>query len=300
MNYKENNGTKNNKIYMALPTGVLSEIKRIVSGMSIGVEKISEIRLVRGYGSSFILGGRRYRLFSRISATEMDDTFFRICSRAIYAHRDTVIDGYVTCEDGIRVGVSGTARYDGGKIVGVGDINALVFRIPTASSGFSEALYEAYKMCDRGLLIYSKAGVGKTTALRTLVSLIAKREPRENIVVVDERCEFSVGECESNGVMLLRGYDRTRGMDIALRTLTASIIVVDEISGDKSSEELSSSLLSGVKFVASAHAERLSELLVRDGVAPLVKKEIFDVFFGICYTDEGYFCEVDKKECLRL
>lgn len=292
--------SKYSEIYSALPSVLLSEIKRISSGFSGGIYAVSEIRLVRGGGSSFIMGGRRYRLYSVLSRDELEEVFFKVCSGAIYAHRDTVTEGYVCTTEGVRVGVCGTARYDGGRLVGVSDVNALVFRIPTAESSLKEELYNAYKECERGLLIYSRAGVGKTTALRTLVPLIAKREPRENIAVVDERCEFDPAVCESHGVMLLRGYDRARGMEIALRTLTASVIVIDEIGGRSESDGLLSSLLSGVKFVATAHAECFSDLKNRSGVKPLVDRDVFDVFFGIRYTDRGYSCEVEKRECLRL
>lgn len=291
---------KYNELYSFLPEPHLSEIKRIASGFSGGISAVSEIRLVRGFGSSFVMGGHRHKLYSLLKRDDMEELFFKVCSGAVYAHRDTVTEGYVSTREGIRVGVSGTARYDGGRLVGVSDINALVFRIPTADSSFGEELYLAYTECERGLLVYSKAGVGKTTALRTLVPLIAKRDSRENVVVVDERCEFDPEACESCGVMLLRGYERSRGMDIALRTLAASVIVIDEISSAQESAELSSSLLSGVKFIASAHAEHLSEVVNRRGVKPLIENGVFDVFFGIRYTDGGYSHEVEKRECLRL
>ena len=161
--------SKYTEIYSALPVVLLAEIKRVASSFAGGISVVSEIRLVRGIGSSFIMGGRRYKLYTAITRAEMEEVFFKICSGAIYAHRDTVTDGYVSTSEGIRVGVSGTARDDEGRLVGVTDVNALVFRIPTAESSLKEELYSAYMECERGLLIYSKAGVGKTTALRTLV-----------------------------------------------------------------------------------------------------------------------------------
>ena len=290
---------KYSEIYSALPPMILSEIKRITSGFSGGLSAVSEIRLLLGCGSSFIMGGIRYRLRSILCREEIDEVFFKICSGAIYAHRDTVSEGYVCTASGVRVGVCGTARYDGGRLVGVSDVTALVFRIPTVESSLKEELYKAYSECERGLMIYSKAGVGKTTALRTLVSVIAEAEPRENIVVVDERCEFDPDSCREHGIMLLRGYDRARGMDIALRTLTASVIVIDEISGIEKGDGLLSSLLSGVKFIATAHGDHLSELVKRSVILPFIEMDVFDVFFGIRYTDRGYSCEVEKRQCLK-
>lgn len=292
--------SKYDEIYSALPPALLSEIKRIASGFSGGLSSVSEIRVLRGTGSSFIMRGTRYKLCTAVGEEKMNEVFFKICSGAIYAHRDTVSEGYICTPSGVRVGVSGTARYDGGRIVGISDVNALVFRIPTSESSLKNELYEAYSRCESGLLIYSKAGVGKTTALRTLVSVIADLEPRENVVVVDERCEFDTDDCCKHGVMLLRGYDRARGLDIALRTLSASVIVIDEISGIENNGEILSSLLSGVKFIATAHAGHLGELLNRSVIRPFVEMGVFDVFFGIRYTDRGYSCEVEKRECLKL
>ena len=292
--------SKYSEIYSLLPSALVSEIKRVADGFFCGTECVSEIRLVRGSGSSFIMNGQRYKLYTVLGYEDVEEVFFKICSGAIYAHRDTVSEGYVCMSEGIRVGVCGTARYDCGKLVGVSNISALVFRIPTGESSFGEELYRAYLKCERGVLIYSKAGVGKTTALRTLVPMIAGRNPRENVAVVDERCEFDSSVCENNGVMLLRGYDRARGIDIALRTLSAGVIVIDEIAGVDESDGILASLLSGVKFIATAHAEHLSELVNRSCIKPLVEMGVFDVFFGIRYTDGGYSYEVDHKECLKL
>lgn len=287
-------------VYRALPPHLYSEIKMLCRAFCCGIGGISELRLMRGEGSSLVLDKRRYRLFSGVKKEQIEKTFLTLCSGAVYAHRDTVTEGYITVSSGVRIGVSGLAKYDGGELVGVSDISALVFRFPTAKSAFGEELFEAFEACQRGLLIYSRAGVGKTTALRTLVPLIAQRLPRENISVIDERCEFDVSECERAGVTLLRGYKRSVGMEIALRTLGAGIIVIDEIGSAECSGVWTSSLLSGIKFIATAHADDKDELVLRDGITPLIKRNIFDVFFGIRYTDEGYSWSMEKNECLKL
>ena len=279
--------------FKTLPRRLMEELIRRAGVRVGGVGSVSEVRLLLGRGSSFVLHGVRVRLSTVVSGEDIAESFRALCSNAIYAHRDTITDGYVSCEGGVRVGVCGQARYEGDRIVGVSGISALVYRFPTAKSSLEGELFSAYKECRRGMLIYSKAGVGKTTALRTLASRIAM-EQTTAVAVVDERCEFSVSECAERGVILLRGYKRSLGMDIALRTLGAEVIMVDEIGSPKEAESMRVSLLSGVRFIATAHAASYEELIRRDGIAPLINEEIFDVFFGIFHTDTGYCCEVKK------
>lgn len=292
--------SKYQDVYAALPPILLSEIARLTRGYSCGIGGVSEIRLMRGGRSSVIINKIRHRLYTVIAGADIEKTFISLCKGAVYAHRDTVTEGYITVSSGVRVGVCGQAAYNGGELVGVSDISALIFRFPTASSGFGNELYDAFLSCKRGLLIYSRAGVGKTTALRTLAPIISQRQPEENVTVIDERCEFDVSECERAGVTLLRGYKRSVGIEIALRTLGAGVIVIDEIGSAECSGVWTSSLLSGIKFVATAHAQDGEELRKRDGIEPLVRRGIFDVFFGIRYTPQGYSCLVEKNECLKL
>ncbi|MBO5945611.1 MAG: Flp pilus assembly complex ATPase component TadA, partial [Clostridia bacterium] len=161
----------------------------------------------------------------------------------------------------------------------------------------AESLYSAWQGVKSGMLIYSPPGVGKTTALRTLVSLIGERSPEDRIAVVDERCEFSVDECRNIGVMLLRGYKRADGMEIALRTMSPSVIAVDEIGARGESDAMTQSLNSGIKLIATAHASTRSELERRGGFAPFIKACAFDVYFGIFHTDKGYSCKIEELVC---
>lgn len=282
-------------ILETLPRRVYAELERLADGCVGGVGAVSEVRLLLGCGSSVRIHGRRHRLSARVSAAEMEATFTALCGGAVYAHRDTITDGYICAAGGVRVGVCGQARYECDRLVGVSDVSALIYRLPTARSSLAEELYVAYARCERGMLIYSRAGVGKTTALRTLLPMIAEREPWCAVVAVDERCELS----EERGVTVLRGYKRAAGMDLALRTLGADVIAVDEIGGAAEARLMRESLRSGVKFIATAHAECLGDVLARDGTAPLIELGAFDVFFGIRYTEGTYSAVVEKIECIK-
>lgn len=280
-----------------LPERVGRELLRIAHTRRGGVGQISEIHITLGRRSSALIGGERVIIGVEVTSHDMDITVHRVCGGAIYAHRDTISDGYVSLRGGVRVGICGQARYESDRLVGVSEVSSLVFRIPTAASSLKDELFSAWQGTKRGMLIYSPPGVGKTTALRTLVGMIAKECPFERVAVVDERCEFSVDECRRLGVMLLRGYKRADGIEIALRTMSPTVIAVDEIGARRESDAMTESLNSGIRLIATAHAKERAELGSRGGVEPFLQVGAFDVFFGIFHTDAGYSCKIEELVC---
>ena len=280
-----------------LPVNVGREISRLSSTRKGGIANVSELHLTLGPKSSVLIGGERIFLGIEVSRDDMQSTVHRLCGGAIYAHRDTISDGYISLDGGVRVGICGQARYESDRLVGVSEVSSLVFRVPTAASSLADELFGAWKGTRSGMLIYSPPGVGKTTALRTLVAMIAQSSPWERVAVVDERCEFSRDECHRLGVMLLRGYKRADGMEIALRTMSPTVIAVDEIGARSESCAMTESLNSGVRIIATAHAKERSELEKRGGFEPFIEARVFDVFFGIFHTDVGYSAKIEELVC---
>lgn len=212
----------------------------------------------------------------------------------MYAHRDNIKEGYLTVDGGVRVGICGQARYEGGAFVGVSSISSLVFRIPTAASSNAGLLYDAWQECKKGMLIYSPPGVGKTTALRSLVGMLGEGRFGLQVVVVDERCEFIPGDYKSASVDILRGYRRAEGIEIALRVLSADVICVDEIGCSGEAKAILESLNSGVKFIASAHASSYAELTQRVNIKTLLDGGVFDVFVGLSLRDGARVAEITR------
>jgi stage III sporulation protein AA len=269
------------KVLYALPLRIRGEILRLVDSRGVGVGGISEIRLRTVGKNSVTVSGEKVPLASSVSPEDMSKTVSVLCGGSLYANRDGIREGYISLPGGVRVGVCGEARYDGGKLVGISNITSLVFRIPTDSFFGSGALYEAWLSCRHGMLIYSPPGVGKTTALRTLVGLIAGGRSGEEVCVVDERREFSHESYNRASVDILRGYKRAEGMEIALRTLSPGVIAVDEVGRLSEAEAMLESMNSGVKIIATAHSGSLDELRKRANMKPFFAAGIFDVFVGI-------------------
>ena len=266
------------KLLKALPAVIRDEILRLAATRG-GVNCISEIKLRASGTSVAVISGDRLRLFTRTDKGELARTLEILSDGAIYSHRDTICHGYISLDGGIRVGMSGRAHYNGGVLVGVSDVTSLAFRIPTGSFDAHGELTRAFMSCRRGLLLFSPPGMGKTCALRTLAKDLG--EIGEEVCVIDERCEFIESDYVTSTVDILRGYKRADGIQIALRTLSPSVIMVDEIGRLSETEAIMEGLSSGVRTVVTAHASCTDDLMRRPALKPLFDSGIADILVGI-------------------
>ena len=203
-------------VFSYLPEGLGREL--IIIGQSDREvrESLSELRLRSGSVSFAVCGKRSIPLSYRIAKEELEELLLRLCGGAIYAHRDGMINGYLSIGAGVRVGVAGSAAYESGRAVGVREVSSLVFRLPSGECSFAERLYGDWlSLGAAGLVIVSPPSGGKTTALRSLAKLIGSGRRPLRVVVVDERCEFIPEDYAFSAVDVLRGYKRAAGIDIA-------------------------------------------------------------------------------------
>ena len=266
------------KMVMALmPKAVRDEISEYLTRASVSEGWVNEIRL-RAYGTvALVVSGRNVALTSSVSKEEMREVFKRICGGAVYAHRDDMCRGFVSIDGGVRVGVCAEARYERGSVIGVGEISSLIFRIPSCECSFADELYRGWLSfgCG-GMLICSAAGEGKTSAIRSLAGLIGSGRAPYRVVVVDERCEFDPHRYSGAHVDILRGYRRALGVDIAIRTLSAEVIIVDEVSSGEDAAAALSALGAGVRVIATAHAKSFAEAVRRPYIREMIEAGLFD------------------------
>ena len=285
-----------------LPEEVSGSIKKYLSINGTSEGGLSEIRL-RAYGPlGLAISGKNVSLPVRISEKEVSETFSRVCRGAVFAHRDDVCSGFVPIGQGVRVGVCGRARYERGILVGVSDISALVFRIPSGECSFAGEIYSEWKRRGGGMLIYSAAGEGKTTAIRSLARLIGSGKRPYRVVVADERSEFDEGAYRSAHVDVLKGYKRSLGIEIAIRTMSAEVLIVDEISSPEDARALLLAIGAGVDVIATAHGRRVSEISKRPHMRELIEAGLFSSFCSLKREGERFsFCfeEVSRKRIER-
>ena len=275
------------QVLSALPYRLVEEIRERWCG-----ERIEEIRVRRGRRASLTLSGRNLVLDTVLDGADIDVTLTGMCSGSLYAYSDTINRGYISLPGGVRVGVCGRASCEGERMLGVHEVSSLVIRIPHRSKRVGEPICDLLREFGRtrGVLIYSPPGVGKTTLLRGVISLLSSGDSPLRTAVVDTRGEltFSVGGSDLC-IDVLSGYPRGLGIEIATRTLSAEVIVCDEIGDYVEAMALVSSHNCGVPLIASAHAGSVDELLRRTGIMLLHEADIFGAYVGIKRDGSGAF-----------
>lgn len=278
-----------------MPGGVRAELRRISESYSMFYDKLSEIHLRLGARSSIVLNGKNVPIETRVSRGDMDAMIKDFSHGSLYAYRDSMLDGYIMLPDGIRVGICGRARYEGGRLLGVGEVLGVSVRIPHILPGVEEIAYREFCSCGGGMLIYSPPGVGKTTLLRALSRRLSSGRGARRVVIIDERDEFSVGGFFADSMVdILIGYPKGEGVEVALRTLSPEIIVTDEIGDTGEATALLRTVNAGVPVIASAHAASFGEAMRKRSVKLLSDAGVFVSAVGIFRGDGNiysYICD---------
>ncbi len=289
--FKENSSTRSRlcEVLSYLPQRLQNEIGELSVGIRNFCNRINEVRVRADAASSIIVGGSLYPLIGIMSRAEVALILERLSGDALYAQRENIENGYIISPGGIRVGVAGRAKYDAGRLVGVGEINSLVFRISESECDYGDELYSAWLSAGcRNMLIASPPLGGKTTAIRSLAGRIGGGKFAKRVVVVDERCEFDAAAYSGACVDILRGYKRMRGLEVALRTMSPEVVVVDEIATSDEADAAMSLSGAGVALVATAHAKDADDLYRRPCLSALMEAGVFFSLALIRKTGERY------------
>lgn len=270
-----------------LPARLLEEMDTLLQGECVP----EEIRLRRERCVSLTVSGQNLRLSTVLSGTEMDELLPRLCNGSIYAHEQTICKGYLIPEPGVRVGICGRASTQSDTITAVREISAFVIRIPSPTPAIGTeicALLRQYAMA-AGVLLFAPPGVGKTTLLRAVAAGMAGGEEPLRVAVVDTRGELGFS-LDSPALLLdvLTGYPRKLGLSIAVRSLSAQLIVCDEIGDLGEAQEILHAHSCGVPLLASAHASNVRELLGRPGMYALHQARCFGAYVRIARCKERF------------
>ena len=210
-------------------------------------------------------------------------------------------------EGGIRVGVCGCAAVENGRVVGVSRVTSLNVRIPHAVTVCVDPILDWFfsQPLRQGMLLYAPPGGGKTTVLRSLAAALSS--PRYNLctVAVDTREELGVTLADSKlNLDILVGYPKRIGIEIAVRSLGAGVILCDEIGDEEDARAILSAVGCGVPLIATAHAADPRELLCRPTFASLHRAHAFGAYVGLTRReDNAYFfrftpCE--ESGCMQV
>lgn len=227
--------------YSVLERAVPLLWRELLYALADNVSRVEEIRLRANGPSSYKINGGDKYLGVRVTAKELGTVFDALTGGSTYLYTEGIGEGYVTVS-GVRVGLVGRP----------GALSALVFRLPLSVIGSGEELYRTFLAYGApGVLIASRPGGGKTTALRALAMHIGMAGYK--VAAVDTRGEFLASDYSAAAVDVITGLGRKEGMRVAISTLSPDFIACDEIFTDEDVDALISAHGSGVKVLATVH-----------------------------------------------
>lgn len=275
----------------------LRDILEQISGAKL--REIEEIRI--RIGKPLLLQGSRSELFVdsqgkfvplekayRVEREDLLQTLERMTQSSLYAAEEEMKQGFLTLPGGHRVGITGEAILKKGELQTLKHISGLNVRIAQEIQGKAALLLPKLLKPDGSFchtIILSPPRAGKTTLLRDLIRNLSDGNPVYNlrgqtVGVVDERGElagmwkgipaYNLG-CRTD---VLDGCPKRIGMSMLVRSMSPSVVAVDELGHPQDVEAVLDALRTGVSVLSTAHASSLEEALERPSL-----KELFD--FGV-------------------
>lgn len=268
------------------------KIKNALS--NVQPEIVNEVRLradkpiIVNCGDLFFLGenGITDNVNKAISASvaDLNDTVFKACECSIYAFNEQIKQGFVALKGGARLGVCGQLVYENGNVKTIKNFSSVALRIPhqikNCSLKILPLLYDEKGV--KNTLIISAPSFGKTTLLRDICYQFSEKYIVKNALIIDERGEiasvvngkplFDVGPM----VDIQTNCSKNFGLQNGIRTMAPEVIFTDEIANEKDVLGVMQAIGSGVKVVATAHANNIAQLYKRTFLQPLLESKFFE------------------------
>ena len=258
-------------------------------------EELQEIRIRCNRPIILRLRNMEVLIEYNISQKEILQTIEKLCENSIYAYKNQICEGFITVKGGHRVGVTGSAVIENGKIINIKYITSLNFRIAREIIGCSRKILgqviDVKENTINNTLIVSPPGKGKTTILRDLIRNISNGVEElgfigKNCCVVDERGEIAAmyqGVPQNDvGIRtdVIENISKAKGMKMLIRSMAPEVIACDEIGSKEDVEAIKEALISGVKGIFTMHGKTLEDIKKNKGINELIEnKQIEKIIF---------------------
>lgn len=268
-------------------------IRRLLIQADLDYEKLYEIRLRAGRPMFLIYDGGECFLRTRgqepylVTREDLKETLEYVSGYSLYAYEDEIRQGYMSVQGGHRVGVTGKVILDGDQIRGMKYISCINLRLAHEIRGCADPVmgYIRKENWTAHTLLISPPRCGKTTLLRDMIRQLSNgfgKIPGVTVGVVDERSELAgcyQGIPQNDlGIRtdVLDGCPKAHGMQMLIRSMSPSVVAVDELGREEDFKAVESVIYSGCKLIATAHGASLKEIFSTPFFGRLRKMKVFE------------------------
>lgn len=279
------------ELYRYFPSNIYNLLKSTAIQNSKIEQELQEIRI--RVNKPIILKLRKLEVVIEyeISQTEILQIVEKLCNNSIYAYKNQMCEGFITIKGGHRVGLTGSAVMDNGKIINIKYITSLNFRVAreveNCSYSILNQVVDIKNDTINNTLIVSPPGKGKTTMLRDLIKNISNGIPKinfrgRNCGVVDERGEIAAmyqGIPQNNvGIRtdIIENISKAKGMKMLIRSMSPEVIACDEIGSKEDIQAIKEAMLSGVKGIFTMHGRNLNDIKANTYINELVENKTIE------------------------
>lgn len=188
----------------------------------------------------------------------------------------TIARGFITAPGGHRIGICGECVIKDEHMKGIRIPSSLCIRLAKNIENISAQI----GLPSENLLILGPPGSGKTTLLRDLIRQISDNSSN-SITVIDENMELFPKTNDvfsfSPGLLtdVMSGCSKAEGLNISIKTMNPTYVAVDEITSIDDCNAVINAHGCGVKILATAHADSVTDLNNRPIYRKLMKEQVF-------------------------
>lgn len=235
------------------------------------------------------------------------------CQDSRYAFQNEIKKGFLTIEGGHRIGICGEVICDEMENVKyIKYISAVNIRVAHEVKGAADKImpYIYTQNQLKNTLIVSPPGAGKTTLLRDIIRQLSSGYGSclgRTVGVVDERGEIAA--C-FQGIPQLDVGDRTDvldnckkalGMRMLLRTMSPSVIAVDELGSREEIDLIQQMNGNGCAVIATMHGNSMEELWQKKILESILKENVFENIIFLFKIQNSFYmelyCNGEKRIC---